>query len=48
MQKQVRSEATPTPILFPIEPLRFWETIRQIVRRRSKQSGNKKVAISFF
>lgn len=48
MQEQVRSEVTPTPILFPIEPLQFWETIRQIVREEvSNQEIKRPVSVSF-
>ena len=48
MQEQVRSEATPTPILFPIEPTKFWETIRLIIREEVNYSETKKPAsVSF-
>ena len=48
MQEQVRSEATPTPILFPIEPTKFWDTIRLIIREEvNNQETKKPVQISF-
>ncbi len=48
MQEQVRSEATPTPILFPIEPTKFWESIRLIVREEVNNAETKKPAsVSF-
>ncbi len=48
MQEQVRSEATPTPILFPIDPLKFWDTIRLIIREEVNNVEQKKpVSVSF-
>ena len=38
----------PTSILFPIEPLQFWETIRQIIRKEVNNVGSiKPVSFSF-
>ena len=48
MQEQVRSAATPTPILFPVEPSTFWETIRLIIREEVNNVETKKpVSVSF-
>ena len=47
MQEQVRSEATRTPILFPIEPTKFWESMRQLIREEvNNQEAKKLVPIS--
>ncbi len=48
MQEQVRNEATPIPILFPIEPTKFWESMRQIIREEvNNQEVKKPASVSF-
>ncbi|MFT3704790.1 MAG: helix-turn-helix domain-containing protein [Agriterribacter sp.] len=32
MERNVKSERTETPMLFPYEPSQFWERIREIIR----------------
>jgi len=44
MQEHVKSAVTPAPILFPFEPLQYWETIRQIIREEVNNAEPKKQA----
>ncbi|WP_241559177.1 DNA-binding protein [Chitinophaga barathri] len=32
MNENVKTEQTATPMLFPFEPSRFWQSLRQIIR----------------
>jgi len=48
MQEHVKSAVTQAPILFPFEPLQYWETIRQIIREEvNNAEPNKQAPFSF-